>query len=186
MTREFAEPVDVVFFSEQAVRDGALTILQLQPAVAVQVDLRARKTAIDLVLDSTIGEDRGDIRVKRSLSVFAKVVREISTTAGSARGDDRQNDRSPSRPGPGMAGHRVRIGSQSESRRRELRPGAPFSRRAVESVAERTRGLARAASFELSPAPRSILLDARITDCYSRTNRRNARTVQMFACIRWL
>jgi len=77
VTREFVDPLDVVLFSDQAVRSGALTIFQLRPAVAVQEELLARKTMTDSALGGTIGDDRGDIRVKRSLSASAKIMREF-------------------------------------------------------------------------------------------------------------
>ena len=77
VTREFVDPLDVVLFSDQAVRTSALTICQLHPAVAVQEELLARKTMTDSTLGGTIGEDRGDLRVKRNLSASAKIMREL-------------------------------------------------------------------------------------------------------------
>ena len=77
LTREFAEPLDVALFSERAVRADALAIFQLQPAIAVQEELLARKTMIDSTLGSAIGDERGDIRVKRGLSTLARIDREI-------------------------------------------------------------------------------------------------------------
>jgi glycosyl transferase family 25 len=77
LTRKFADPLDEVMFSERAVHDGPLAIFQLEPAIAVQDDLRAGKMGIDRTLDSTIGEARAYVHAKRNLSVLAKIAREV-------------------------------------------------------------------------------------------------------------